>query len=74
MRAARDLRPHEVPATVADLVALMTGTDPALDRVKVEADTGPGLDLGKAGLLVLGAIGMAAAVAGRAVRALSRAA
>ena len=47
----------EVPATVADLVALMTDTDPAMVKVKVEADTRPNssgnLDL--VGVLLLAA-------------------
>jgi hypothetical protein len=34
----------EVPATVVDLVALMTDIDPAKVKVKVEAVTGPGLE------------------------------
>lgn len=33
----------EVPETVADLVAVMTGVNPATVLVKVEAETGPGL-------------------------------
>jgi hypothetical protein len=33
----------EIPATVADLVALMTGTDPANVEVNVQAHSGPGL-------------------------------
>jgi hypothetical protein len=33
----------EVPETVADLVAVMTGADPATVLVKLEAETGPGL-------------------------------
>jgi hypothetical protein len=38
-------RLDDVPATVADLVALMTGADPATIRVEVKAQAaGPGLD------------------------------
>ncbi len=38
-------RLDDVPATVADLVALMTGADPASIRVEVKAQAaGPGLD------------------------------
>ena len=37
----------DVPATVADLVALVTGTDPATVRVNVEASTGPGIAVGR---------------------------
>jgi len=37
----------DVPATVADLVALVTGTDPAIVRVNVEASTGPGIAVGR---------------------------
>lgn len=33
----------EIPATVADLVALMTGADPANVEVNVQAHSGPGL-------------------------------
>lgn len=33
----------DVPGTVADLVALMTGTDPADVEVTVSAHAGPGL-------------------------------
>ena len=33
----------DIPATVADLVALMTGTDPANVEVNVQAHAGPGL-------------------------------
>jgi hypothetical protein len=53
----------EVPATVADLVALMTGVDPATVKVKVEADTGPGVNRSKTVLAALAVIGAAAATA-----------
>jgi hypothetical protein len=39
----------EIPATVADLVALMTGTDPASIEVNVQAHIGPGLSTAKLG-------------------------
>jgi hypothetical protein len=39
----------DVPATVADLVALATGADPAKLKVNVEASTGPGIAAGRPG-------------------------
>jgi hypothetical protein len=39
----------EVPATVADLVAVMTGTDPATVDVDVNAHAGPGLSAAQLG-------------------------
>jgi hypothetical protein len=39
----------EIPATVADLVALMTGADPADVEVNVQAHAGPGLTTAKLG-------------------------
>jgi hypothetical protein len=39
----------EVPETVADLVATMTGADPAKVEVTVQAHAGPGLDPGRVG-------------------------
>ena len=62
----------EVPGTVADLVALMTDADPASIKVKVEANTGPGLDLSKVALLGASAIGAAVALIWRMVRAAGR--
>jgi len=59
----------DVPATVADLVATMTDIDPALVKVKVEAETGPGLGFGKIALVGVGAVGAAAALAWRLIRA-----
>jgi hypothetical protein len=56
----------EVPATVADLVAVMTGMDPAEVEVEVRAHAGPGLDLAKLGRLAVIAAGLA--IAWRAVR------
>jgi predicted RNase H-like HicB family nuclease len=35
----------EVPATVADLIAILTGTDPATVEINVEAHAGPGLSV-----------------------------
>lgn len=59
----------EVPATVADLVALMTDADAAEVRVKVkvEASSGPAAGADKTGLM---AIGMAAGIV--VVRAIAR--
>jgi hypothetical protein len=63
----------DVPATVVDLVALMTDVDPAKVSVKVEAVTGPGLDIGKAALFAVGMIATAAVILSRTiVRALTR--
>jgi hypothetical protein len=62
---------HEVPATVADLVALMTDTDPAKVKVKVETSSGPGSGIGKAGLLVI-SLAAGAAVVRAIARALGR--
>jgi len=45
------------------LVALMTGVDPATVKVKVEADTGPGVNRSKTVLAALAVIGAAAATA-----------
>jgi hypothetical protein len=59
----------EVPATVADLVATMTDIDPALVKVKVEAETGPGPNFGKIALVGMSAVGAAAALAWRLIRA-----
>jgi hypothetical protein len=56
----------EVPATVADLVATMTGVDPASVEVNVRAHAGPGLDLGRLGRAALIAAGLA--IAWRALR------
>jgi hypothetical protein len=56
----------DVPATVADLVAAMTGADPASVEVNVRAHAGPGLDLAHLGRLAL--IGGAFAVAWRLIR------
>jgi hypothetical protein len=51
----------EVQETVADLVATMTGADPANVEVTVQAHAGPGLDPGRVGrvALVLAGIAMA---------------
>jgi hypothetical protein len=61
----------EVPATVADLVATMTGADPATVEVHVKAHEGPGL-AARFGLMAVLA-GLAAAGA-RAIRDAIRAA
>jgi hypothetical protein len=57
----------EVPATVADLVALMTDTDPATVEVNMKVHAGPGLDLGKIALLAVAAVGTVVAVAWRMI-------
>jgi hypothetical protein len=51
----------EVPATVADLVATMTGVDPASVEVTVRAHAGPGLDPSRTGRLALAVAGIALA-------------
>ena len=56
----------EVPATVADLVALMTGVDPASVEVNVRAHAGPGLDLTKLSRFALAVAGLA--IAWRVIR------
>ena len=38
-----------IPATVADLISLMTGTDPANIEVNVQAHAGPGLSATRLG-------------------------
>jgi len=58
----------EVPATVADLVALMTDADPASVEVDMKVHAGPGLALGKIALLAVATVGAAAAVAWRMIR------
>lgn len=64
----------EVPATVADLVALMTEADPASVEVNMKVRSGTGVDLGKAALVAAGIVGAAAAVAWRIIRSLTPAA
>ena len=56
----------EVPETVADLVATMTGVDPASVEVTVQAHAGPGLDMGRLGRVPLALAGIA--LARRAIR------
>src|ERR1700730_17965582 len=56
----------EVPATVADLVAVMTGIDPAAVEAEVRAHAGPGLDLAKLGRLAVIPAGLA--IAWRVIR------
>src|SRR5260370_26175820 len=51
----------EVPETVADLVATMTGVDPASVEVTVQAHAGPGLDPGRLGRVPLALAGVALA-------------
>lgn len=60
----------EVPATVADLVALMTDTDPASVKVKVEASTRPNSsgNLELVGMLLIAAAIIAWRMARSAVR------
>jgi threonine dehydrogenase-like Zn-dependent dehydrogenase len=62
----------EVPATVADLVALMTDADPATIEVSVQAKAGPGLDLSRVMLLGAGAVGAVVVIAWRVLRAAAR--
>jgi hypothetical protein len=62
----------EVPATVADLVATMTDVDPGTVKVKVVADTGPGINLGKAGLVALAVAGATAALVREIIRLFTR--
>jgi hypothetical protein len=62
----------EVPATVADLVALMTDADPATVEVDMKVHAAPGPDPGKIARLALAAVGTAAAVARRAIRSAAR--
>lgn len=61
----------EVPATVADLVALMTDTDPAKVKVKVETGSGPASGISKAGLMAI-SLAAGAVVFCAIVRALRR--
>jgi predicted RNase H-like HicB family nuclease len=62
----------EVPATVADLVALMTDADAASIEVDMKVHTTPGPDPGKIARLALAAVGAAAAAAQRAIRSAAR--
>jgi len=63
----------EAPATVADLVALMTDADPATVEVDMKVHTAPGPDPGTIARLALAAVGAAAAAARRAIRSAARA-
>jgi hypothetical protein len=56
----------EVPATVADLVALTTGVDPASVEVNVRAHAGPGRDLAKLSRVALATADLA--IAWRVIR------
>jgi predicted RNase H-like HicB family nuclease len=58
----------EVPATVADLVALMTDVDPASVEVNMKVHAGPGIDLGMIALFAVATVGIGAAVAWRIIR------
>lgn len=62
----------EVPATVADLVALMTDADPATVEVDMRVHATPGPDPGKITRLALAAVGAVAAAARRAIRSAAR--
>ncbi|HUY48000.1 MAG TPA: hypothetical protein VMV92_20110 [Streptosporangiaceae bacterium] len=61
----------EVPATVADLVALMTDADPSSVEVNMKVHAGPGADLGKLALVAVGAVGAAAVIAWRLIRSVT---
>jgi hypothetical protein len=61
----------EVPATVADLVALMTDADPSTVEVNMQVHAGPGLDLGKIAIFALGALGAAAVLTRRLLRSMN---
>ena len=62
----------DVPATVADLVALMTDADPASVELDMKVHAAPGPDPGKIARLALAAVGAAAAAARRAIRSAVR--
>jgi|SRR5580704_13298019 hypothetical protein len=61
----------EVPATVADLVALMTDADPSSVEVNMKVHAGPGLDVSKIALMAIGAVGVGVAIAWRVIRSLT---
>jgi len=61
----------EVPATVADLVALMTDADPASVEVNMKVHAGPGLSLSKLALIAACAVGVGVAIARRVIRSLT---
>ena len=62
----------EVPATVADLVALMTDADPATVEVNMTVHSGPGINLGRIALCAAAALGAVAVVAWRLIRTTAR--
>jgi hypothetical protein len=57
----------EVPATVVDLVALMTDTDPASVEVDMKVHAEPAPNVGKFALLAVGAVGTGAAFVVRTI-------
>ena len=57
----------EVPATVADLVALMTDADPRSVEVNMQVHAGPGIDLGKIAIIAIGAVSAGAVILIRAI-------
>ena len=63
----------DVPATVTDLVALMTDADPASVEVDIKVHAEPGPDPGKITRLALTAVGATAAAARRAILSVTRA-
>jgi hypothetical protein len=62
----------EVPATVADLVALMTDTDPATVEVNMKVHSGPGINLGRIALYAAATLGAVAVLAWRLIRSAAR--
>lgn len=58
----------EVPATVADLVAMMTDADPSSVEVDMKVHAGPGLDVSKIAIMAIGAVGATAAIMWRVIR------
>jgi hypothetical protein len=62
----------EVPATVADLVALMTDADPATIEVDMRVHAAPGSDPGTIARLALAGVGAVAAAARRVIRSVAR--
>ena len=61
----------EVPATVADLVALMTDADPSSVEVNMKVHAGRGLNLSKLALIAIGAVGAGVAIAWRVIRSVT---
>jgi len=56
-----------VPATVADLVALMTDADPGSVEVNMQVHSTPRPDVGRVALIAIGAVGAGAALLIRAI-------